>query len=146
MENTIAEIQVSYSSNMTKKEKITDSEKAYSILLNSWSLDLIELQEEFKVLLLNRANEVIGLFSMSKGGLSGTVVDVKLLFAVAIKCNASGIIIAHNHPSGNLKASEQDKKITKQIKEGAKIFDIQFLDHLIITKTGYLSFTNEGII
>lgn len=146
MGNTIAEIQVSYSSNMTKNEKITDSEKAYSILLNSWSLDLIGLQEEFKVLLLNRANEIIGLFSMSKGGLTGTVVDVKLLFAVAIKCNASGIIIAHNHPSGNLKASEQDKKITKQIKEGAKIFDIQFLDHLIITKTGYLSFTNEGII
>lgn len=146
MENSIAEIKVSYSTNLVEKTKVTDANTAYQILLNSWSSDLIELQEEFKVLLLNRANEVIGIYSMSKGGISGTIVDVKLLFAVTLKCNASGIIVAHNHPSGNLKASEQDKKITKQIKEAAKILDIQFLDHLIVTKNNFLSFTNEGIV
>lgn len=144
MKNVIAEIEVSYSVTSVKMEKITSADEAYSVLLSSWSLQRIELQEEFKVLLLNRANNVLGIYPLSKGGTSGTVVDMKLLFAVALKCNASGIIICHNHPSGNCKPSDVDITLTRKVKNCAELLDIQFLDHLIISKQGYYSFQSEG--
>lgn len=144
MENIIAEIQVSYKTRISKKEKVTSAEKAYDIFLCSWSMQTLELQEEFKVMLLNRANEVLGIYPLSKGGTSGTVVDVKLLFAVVLKCNASGIIICHNHPSGNCKPSQNDIALTKKVKSGAELLDIQFVDHLIITKDNFYSFSSEG--
>jgi DNA repair protein RadC len=145
MENVIAEIQVSYNTNSRVKQKITSSGSAFEILKSSWNEGRLELQEEFKVLLLNRANDVLGIYNMSKGGVSGTVVDVRLLFAVALKCNASGIIITHNHPSGNLQPSEADKEITKKIKQASEIFDIKLIDHIIITHLGYFSFLDNGI-
>ena len=107
-------------------------------------MDTIELQEEFKVVLLNRANEVLGVYSLSKGGITGTIVDQRLIFAVALKCNATGIILCHNHPSGNLKPSEADVTMTSKIKKCGELFDISLLDHLIITKNGYFSFTQDG--
>ena len=140
----LAEIQVSYSTTNKEKIKITSGQNAYELLVSSWSLDTIELQEEFKILLLNKANQVLGIYSMSKGGVSSTIVDLKLIFAVALKCNASAIIVAHNHPSGNLKPSEADKLTTRKIKDGAETLDIQLLDHLIITKDGFYSFSNQG--
>jgi DNA repair protein RadC len=142
--NHISEIQVSYTATTTEKIKITSGQMAYNYFINSWSTATIELQEEFKIMLMNKGNEVLGIYPMSKGGVSGTVVDLKLLFAVALKCNASAIIVAHNHPSGNLKPSEADKEITKKIKSGAEMLDIQLLDHLIITKNGFFSFSSEG--
>ncbi|WP_185964610.1 RadC family protein [Flavobacterium sp. GT3R68] len=144
--NKIAEIKVSYNIRNTQKEKITSGQKAYEIFLKSWKKGLLELQEEFKVLLLNRANEVLGIYSLSKGGISGTVVDVRLIFSVALKCNASSIIISHNHPSGNLKPSDSDIKITNKIKKCSEFLDIALLDHLIITKYGFYSFSDEGIL
>ena len=120
-EYQLAEIQVSYNSNLKLKQKITSGDDAFKILIHNWNLDTIELQEEFKVLLLNRANNVLGIYPLSKGGSAGTVVDLKLLFAVALKCNATSIIVAHNHPSGTLKASEQDIKITKKISKGCEL-------------------------
>lgn len=139
----IAEVQVSY--NTTNKEhlKIKDSNSTYELLLSCWNKNTIELQEEFKVLLLNRNNQVLGIYSLSKGGVSGTVVDSKLLFSVALKANASGIILSHNHPSGNSNPSEVDKAITNKIKEASKLLDIQLLDHLVITKDGYYSFADH---
>ncbi len=144
--NTIREIKLSYSKNGVENIKITDSNSAYKVLLDNWDMDTIELQEEFKVLLLNRANDVLGIYPLSKGGVSGTVVDVKLLLASAIKANASGIIIAHNHPSGNLKPSEQDTRLTRKIKEGAKLLDLNLLDHLIVTKKSFYSFTDNSVL
>jgi DNA repair protein RadC len=144
--NTIREIKLSYSKNGVENIKITGSESAYKLLLDNWDMDTIELQEEFKVLLLNRANHVLGIYHLSKGGVSGTIVDVKLLLAAAIKANASSIIIAHNHPSGNLKPSESDNRLTKKIKEGAKLLDINLLDHIIVTKDSYYSFTDNSIV
>ncbi|MGC4041197.1 MAG: JAB domain-containing protein [Flavobacterium sp.] len=144
--NHLSEIQVSYTAAPTERAKITSGELAYNYLMASWSMNIIELQEEFKILLLNRANEALGIYSMSKGGVSGTVVDLKLIFAVALKCNANSIIVAHNHPSGKLNPSEADKAITKKIKSGAQILDIEFLDHLIVTKKGFFSFSSEGIL
>lgn len=138
------EIQVSYKFSSTCRNKITSSDKAFEIILNSWDKNTIELQEEFKVLLLNRANIVLGIYPLSKGGVAGTVVDVKLIFGVALKCNASGMILCHNHPSGNLKPSKQDIEITKKIKQCSELFEISLLDHLIISNFGYYSFSEEG--
>lgn len=142
--NEVAEIKVSYKTTNTPKIKITSVNKAFEVLLNSWDLDTIELQEEFKVLLLNRANEVLGIYPLSKGGITGTVVDSRLIFAVALKCNATGILLCHNHPSGNLKPSDADVTLTKSIKKCADFLDITLIDHLIITKNGFFSFSNEG--
>lgn len=142
--NRIAEIQVSYNSPDKKREKITSGEKAYEVLYNSWNKGSLELQEEFKILFLNRANEVLGIYELSKGGIAGTVVDIRLIFSVALKCNAVGIILAHNHPSGTLKPSDADITLTRKIKKCSEFMDITLLDHIIVTKYGYYSFSNEG--
>lgn len=140
----VAEIKVSYSTASTPKIKITSVNKAFEVLLSLWDSDTIELQEEFKILLLNRANEVLGIYPLSRGGITGTVVDSRLIFAVALKCNATGIILCHNHPSGNLKPSDADVTLTKSIKKCADFLDITLIDHLIITKNSFFSFSNEG--
>lgn len=144
MENVITEIQVSYNTNSRVKQKITSSASAYEILKSNWNEGRLELQEEFKVLLLNRANDVLGIYNMSMGSVSGTVVDIRLLIAVALKCNASGILICHNHPSGNLNPSDADIEITKKIKQASELFDIKMIDHIIITHLGYYSFLERG--
>ncbi|WP_264565869.1 JAB domain-containing protein [Flavobacterium sp. N3904] len=146
MINELAEIHVSYRTNNYNKIKITSIQIAFELLVNSWCKDTIELQEEFKVILLNRSNETLGIYSLSKGGTTGTVVDVRLLFAVALKCNSTGIIISHNHPSGKLQPSDIDITLTKKIKKCSEFLDIVLLDHLIVTKNGYYSFSNEGLI
>lgn len=140
----VSEIKVAYSTSDTPKVKIKSGDDAYNILMASWNLDTIELQEEFKILLLNRANEVLGVYPLSKGGITGTVVDQRLIFAVALKCNATGIIICHNHPSGKLLPSETDITLTKSIGKCADLLEINLLDHLIITKNGFYSFSNQG--
>jgi len=142
----ISEISISYSNSKKEKLKVKNSKESYKILLESWDKNIIELQEEFKVLLLNRSNTVLGIYPLSKGGVSGVIVDAKLVFSVALKCNASNIIIAHNHPSGNLTPSEADKLITKKLKIAGEYLDITLLDHLIITKSGYYSFKDNGVI
>ena len=146
--NNIAEIQISYSAKIAKKFriKINKSEDAYLSFLNSWSHDLIELQEEFKILLLNNANEVLGIQNLSKGSTNGVNVDMKLLFAVALKACATGIIIAHNHPTGNLQPSESDKNLTNKIKDSGKLLDIKLLDHLIVTKDSFFSLADNGLM
>jgi DNA repair protein RadC len=140
----VAEIKVSYSTNNTSKIKVNSVRKAYELLLSSWDTNIIELQEEFKILLLNRANELLGIYPLSKGGISGTVVDVRLIFAVALKCNASGLILSHNHPSGKLVPSDADVTLTRKIKKCADLLDVNLIDHIIVTRAGYYSFTNEG--
>jgi DNA repair protein RadC len=142
----ISEITVSYSNSNNKKEKVTNSKDSYNILLNSWDSNIIELQEECKVLLLNRANQVLGVYSISKGGVSGTIVDAKLVFSVALKCNASSIIIAHNHPSRNLNPSETDKRLTQKLKKAGEYLDIVLLDHIIITKNDFFSLADNGML
>jgi DNA repair protein RadC len=146
MENVITEIQLSYNTNCRVKQKIVSSESAYELLLNHWGTNTIELQEEFKVLLLNKANCVLGIYNLSKGSTTSTLVDIKLIAAVAIKSNASSIIVCHNHPSGNFNPSETDKSITKKLKLATELFEITLLDHLIITKNGYYSFKDNGIL
>ncbi len=145
--NTISEIELKYSPANPKigRVKISDSKSAYKILLETWNKETIELYEEFKILLLNKANEVLGIYVVSKGGITGTVVDIKLLFAVVLKSASTGIILAHNHPSGNLRPSEADKTVFGKIKIAANYLDINVFDNLILSKDGYCSFTNQGI-
>lgn len=125
------------------KPKIRSSRDAFN-LLNKKLNDLPH--EEFWMLLLNRANSVIKMECISKGGISGTVVDVRLILKPAIEHLASGVIICHNHPSGQLKPSEQDLQLTKKIKDGGKLMDISLLDHLIIGDQKYFSFADEGLL
>ncbi len=103
------------------------------------------LHEEFWVLYLNNSNKVIYKAQLSKGGITGTVVDVRLIFKMALEHNATAIILSHNHPSGKLLASDADREITKKLKFAGEQLDIKVLDHIIITENGYLSFQDEGI-
>lgn len=128
---------------VVKRVKITSSSVAYQVL-QTYLSDLPH--EEFWVLILNRANEVMKEENLSKGGISGTVVDVRLICKLAVDQMASGIIIGHNHPSGQILPSENDKVITKKIKEGLAIFDIALLDHLIIGDQKYFSFADKGVL
>ncbi len=104
------------------------------------------LHEEFWILFLNRSNKVIGRMKLSQGGISGTVTDVRMVMKKAIEYLASGIIVCHNHPSGNLNPSESDSKITQKIKEAGNLMDIQLLDHLIISEKDYYSFADNGLL
>ncbi len=140
----IEEIKGSYSLPKTKKIKVHNSYELYQVAINHWNLDTIEMQEELKAILLNRANEVIGIYELSKGGIGGAVLHMKLLLSVALKCLANSIAIAHNHPSRNLKPSEVDYRITKKLKSACKLVDILLLDHLIISKDEHYSFADEG--
>ena len=98
------------------------------------------------MLLLNRANNSLGWVKISEGGIAGTVMDIRIILQHALLAHASSIILAHNHPSGNLKPSEQDLRITKIIKEGSKLLDIQLVDHLIITESAFYSFADDGYV
>lgn len=102
--------------------------------------------EEFWIMLLNRANRITKTELVSRGGVSGTVADVRLMLKSAVEHLASSIIIAHNHPSGNTRPSDEDIHLTKKIKEAGKLFDIALLDHIIVGENSYYSFTDEGII
>ncbi|MBL7933409.1 MAG: DNA repair protein RadC [Bacteroidia bacterium] len=126
-----------------EKPKISSSLVAYQILQQQLS-DLPH--EEFRILILNRANQVVQEKQISRGGISGTVVDIRLICKSAVESNASGIIMAHNHPSGQVEPSEQDKQITKQMKEALKLFEISLLDHIIIGDQAYFSFADQGLI
>jgi DNA repair protein RadC len=144
---TLSEIHVSYKPGLTSSSTtINNSQNAYEIFKSLFPADTISLQEQFVVLYLNRANRVIGSYQLSKGGITGTIADVRLILSVALKTLATGLILAHNHPSGNLKPSEADIQLTRKVKEAAKIMDIEVLDHMILSSNGYFSFTDDGIL
>lgn len=124
-------------------KKVTSSKAVYDIMQ-----PLIgELpHEEFWVLYLNNSNKVIYKSQLSKGGITGTIVDVRLAFKLALEHNATGMILVHNHPSGTLQASEPDRQITKQMQQAGQSLSINILDHVIVTEKSYLSFADEGML
>lgn len=142
----VAEIKVSYSTNQVDKIKLTNCRDSFDFILSQWNLDIIEFQEECKIILLNRANFVLGIYDLSKGGISGTVVDIRIILSVTLKCNASGIILAHNHPGGNMKPSEADRQITRKLKDACDLLEINLLDHFIICRDSYFSFSENDCI
>lgn len=126
-----------------KREKINSSRDIFNYVHPQF-IDLPH--EEFHVLLLSRSNAVIRKEFVSRGGVSGTVVDPKIIFKIALEHLASSIILCHNHPSGNLRPSDPDISLTKKLKEAGALLEIPVLDHLIISDTGYFSFADEGLM
>jgi DNA repair protein RadC len=143
---SIPEITLKFKTGETKKVRISSSRDAFTFLKELYDQDTIELNETCIALFLNRANNTIGWFKVSQGGISATVVDNKLIVATALKCAASAIILSHNHPSGNAQPGEIDKASTNMLKEACSLFDITLLDHIICTSTEYFSFADEGLI
>lgn len=129
-----------------KRPKVNSPQQAYDVLLNSWNMDQMELLEECKLLLLDRRLRLMSVASISKGGLSGTLVDPKVVFSIALKRRATSIILAHNHPSGNLQPSHADIQLTRNFMAAGKLLQIPLEDHLIITKEGYHSMISDGYL
>jgi DNA repair protein RadC len=129
------------SSEALERKKITSSRDAFEFFI---SLIGDHTYETFYILLLNRANNVIRAVQISEGGISGTVADPKKIFKIALENNSSSIILCHNHPSGNIKPSDADIRLTKKLKSGGELLDIPVLDHLIVGEERYFSFADEG--
>lgn len=144
--NFVSEISVSYSPTYKRKIKITDAYSAEKTLRKMWDAQLMNIQEQFCVLFLNNANEVVGFRCLSTGGLTATSIDLRILFSIACKSLSSAIIIAHNHPSGTLKASKADIDITHKIKRAGDMLDISLLDHVILTDKSFVSLAQQGVI
>ncbi|WP_286845146.1 JAB domain-containing protein [Proteiniphilum sp. UBA5346] len=142
----IPEIKVSYSDKVKANERptITCSRDASRIFREAHK-DCMQHHEECYVMFLNRANRVLGIMLVGVGGMSGTVVDIRIILQTALKVNCSGICLAHNHPSGALRPSPQDVFLTKKLKEACGLMDIQLLDHIIVTEESYVSLADEGL-
>ncbi|MCW3162240.1 RadC family protein [Chryseobacterium oryctis] len=131
------------SQEVLEKPIISSSRSAYSILKNHLS-DL--RTEEFWAIFLNQSNKIIHITQLTQGGINQSIVDIRILFKTALEHFSTGIIVAHNHPSGNLKPSTEDLTITQKIKEAGELLNIQLLDHLIIIQNSYFSFSDEGLL
>lgn len=144
--NVVSEITLAYRPQvrLNDRPKVDCSRQVYEVLFRFWEKDALELSEHFQVMMLTRSNRVLGICTISRGGTSSTIVDAKLVFATALKANASSIIISHNHPSGNLEPSLADKRLTSRLVEIGKSLDLPVLDHIIVTVGGYYSFADEG--
>lgn len=137
----VTEVQLVYRTKIkaSDRPKIGNLEDAVEIFRKHWNRDTIEHVEEVKILLLNRSNRVLGIATISLGGIAGTVIDEKIILQYAIKANASAVIMAHNHPSGALEASDPDNRITGKIKSALEVLGMSLLDHIIITADGHSS-------
>ncbi len=125
---------------------VESPESAADFCRKCFDSDMIDWKEEFIVIALNRANKAIGFYKISSGGITGTVADPRVIFQFALLCNASTIILSHNHPSGNKKPSEGDREITHKIAEVGRLLDIKVLDHIIVTSEGYYSFSENDLL
>ena len=143
----IAEVSISYKFGKytAERNKISSSSSAYEIC-REVAKDHIEHYECFYIMMLNNSNKVLGISKLSQGGITGTLVDMRIMFQNLIKANATAFIMFHNHPSGTLSPSGADKSLTQKSKKAAETLDIKLLDHLIITTESYFSFADEGIM
>ena len=140
----INEVEIVYKRKNSSKPKFNGSKQACNILRPFYDGSL-DHRESFKILLCDRNNRMLGVHHVSEGGLSGTVVDLKIIGQSMLLSNCSSIILCHNHPSGNLNPSKADIKVTEKIKNLCEILDIRLLDNIIITSESYFSFNDEGI-
>lgn len=130
----------------SQRPAITCPKDCYDLMMKAWDLDTMELREQLKVIYLDKSHKVLGILEVSSSGILQTAVDVRLIFGTALKANAAAIILVHNHPSGNLKASQPDIDSTAFIKQVGVFHKIPLVDHLIITSEGYLSMADEGLL
>ena len=142
----IAEVQITYSSYVKASDRLQiKGSKSAADALRSIMPSLEHIEYTY-MLLLNRAHFILGSHQLAKGGMCGTMMDPRVIFQVALKCAATSIVLAHNHPSGNLEPSDSDKKVTRQIKSAGEFLEINLVDHLILTADGFFSFADEGLI
>jgi DNA repair protein RadC len=149
MKTSVNEISIRYNGKIqiAQSPKISSSQDAFSIFQSTWDSNYIGVQEQFKVMLLNNSNRVKGILTLSSGGITATVVDIRILYAVVLKSLTTAIILAHNHPSGTLKPSSADKQLTEKARKAGELLDIKLLDHLIISPNSqYFSFADEGLL
>ena len=144
--NIVNEIKLSYSRKGNCERVVGSSLDAVHIFRELFDADEMDYRESFFALYLNQANRVLGIKKISECGISSTLVDVRIILQAALLCNASAIIVAHNHPSGNLKPSSSDIKMTSQIKEACKVMSMSLLDHVILTSDSHFSFVDNGMI
>lgn len=144
----VAEVQLSYKPHFKAQERpqISSSRQAYDLLIANWDMELINFIEQAKMILLNRNNRVLGIINLSTGGGGSTVLDIRVIFTTALKATATSIIVAHNHPSGNLRPSSEDIRLTTKLKQAGKLLEIEVHDHLIVTETEYCSMAEEGLM
>lgn len=142
---SVSEIKLSYHSKIKAAERpqIKCSQDSYAVFRTHWEDDKLDFVEQSKLLLLNQANRVLGIYNLSSGCTTGTIIDTRMVFAAALKANASKIILAHNHPSENLDPSATDRALTDQLKQAGVFMSIPMLDHLIVTRSGYYSFSDD---
>lgn len=148
LDTVVGEIEISYKTQIriSSRPVLNRVEDVYRVCLATWDMHKIELQEQFKVLLLNRANRLLGICTLTTGNASGTIADPKQVFAVALRANATCIIIVHNHPSGNIQPSKADQELTQRMRLAGEVLELKLLDHLIITVEGYYSFAEDGVL
>lgn len=144
--NIVNEIKLSYSRKGNCERSISTSMDAVEVFRAHFDAEEMDYRESFFALYLNQANKVLGIKKISESGISSTLVDVRIVMQAALLCNASGIIVAHNHPSGNLTPSSADIHMTMQIKEAAKVLGFSLLDHVILTSDSHFSFANNGMM
>ncbi|KQR94224.1 DNA repair protein [Chryseobacterium sp. Leaf180] len=144
--NIVNEIKLSYSRKGNSERTISSSMDAVDIFRAHFDGDEMDYRESFFALYLNQANKVLGIRKISECGISSTLVDVRIVMQAGLLCNASGIIVAHNHPSGNLNPSTADIKMTNQIREAGKILNMNVLDHVILTSDAHFSFADDGLM
>ena len=144
----VAEVGLVYRNQVPKKDRIQilDSSMAYKVLKESFSDETIDYRETFKVLYLNNNCHVLGCSTISEGGITNTMADVRLILQGALLTNATGMILAHNHPSGSTRPSRQDDALTRKVTEAANLMDIRVNDHIILTSEEYYSYNDEGRI
>lgn len=144
----VTEIKLIYETKVKAKDRfqVTNSQDAYEILRANWS-EQMGFIEEFYILLLDRSNRVMGHYLVSQGSMVGTIIDPKVVFAAALKTRCTALILAHNHPSANLRPSQADKTLTEKLQKAGEWLDIPILDHLILSpEGGFYSFADEGLI
>ena len=144
----VAEIEVSYRPAISHKPIVKTALDAYTELVKFFPERTIALQEKFVAMYMNRNNRVLGVYPLSEGGLTGTVADIRLILGIALKVAATGIILCHNHPSGNLKPSQADISLTSKISSAAAFMDIKVIDHIILSgnEDTYYSFADDGML
>ena len=143
---TAAEISISFKPEVICPAKITTDRKAYDMLLSIWDPGLLALQEQFVVVFLNNRQQLIGWRLLNTGSMETCVINIRLLVSLALHCMASYAILAHNHPSGILQATVNDKVATFKIRKALLLIDVQLFDHLIISMDGYLSMKIEKLL
>lgn len=144
--NIVNEIKLSYSRKGNCERSISSSSDAVDVFRAHFDAEQMDYRESFFALYLDQANKVLGIKKISECGISSTLVDVRIIMQAALLCNASGIIVAHNHPSGSLKPSSADIKMTAKIKDAAKTLDMLLLDHVILSSDCHYSFADDGMI